>query len=184
MLELDREGGYLKHCNKCGTLKPVSEFHKNARRYDGLQSQCKPCLNAHKKSDNAKRTERAYYVRNKEAIRSRASAYKKNNRELHNIQARAAFKRTGNTAKALARLRAYQARKRKALPGWADLCAIERIYSICAALRWLTKQPWEVDHIVPLKSDVVCGLHVEANLQILSKADNAAKSNRHWPDMP
>ncbi len=35
-----------------------------------------------------------------------------------------------------------------------------------------------VDHIVPLISDVVSGLHCEANLQILTASENARKNNR------
>jgi len=44
--------------------------------------------------------------------------------------------------------------------------------------------PVEVDHIVPLKSSTVCGLHTQANLQILPSVDNSRKGNHWWPDMP
>ncbi|HEX4608225.1 MAG TPA: hypothetical protein VH092_08465 [Urbifossiella sp.] len=61
---------------------------------------------------------------------------------------------------------------------WADLDAIKSIYQDANRLG-LT-----VDHIVPLVSKLVCGLHCEANLQLITFEENLRKSNRFWPDMP
>jgi hypothetical protein len=48
----------------------------------------------------------------------------------------------------------------------------------------VTGQKWEVDHIVPLQSPLVCGLHNEFNLRVITRFENRSKNNRHWPDMP
>lgn len=39
----------MKHCNKCDTTKPVTEFNKNSRKPDGLQAWCRDCC---KRSNN------------------------------------------------------------------------------------------------------------------------------------
>lgn len=40
----------MKFCKKCGTNKQTSDFWKNKRTRDGLQSYCKPCWYATTKS--------------------------------------------------------------------------------------------------------------------------------------
>jgi hypothetical protein len=42
----------------------------------------------------------------------------------------------------------------------------------------------EVDHIVPLNHPLVCGLHNEFNLEVVSTDYNQYKKDRFWPDMP
>jgi len=64
-----------------------------------------------------------------------------------------------------------------ATPAWADLGRIAEFYANAP-------EGCDVDHIVPLVSPIVCGLHCEANLQYLPSAENQSKRNFHWPDMP
>lgn len=33
----------LKECSECGNIKPLTEFHKDSRRKDGVRSRCKVC---------------------------------------------------------------------------------------------------------------------------------------------
>lgn len=73
------------------------------------------------------------------------------------------------------------ARKLGATPSWADKKAIDMIYAEAASLTRRTGIQHEVDHIVPIKHDLVCGLHVEYNLQILTRRENAMKNNKFIP---
>lgn len=48
-MEADFKKG-TKVCSKCGKELPISDFHKNKRRKDGLNSSCKYCDNKQKKT--------------------------------------------------------------------------------------------------------------------------------------
>lgn len=70
-----------------------------------------------------------------------------------------------------------------ATPEWADQDAIAKIYEELERVEAETGVVHHVDHIVPLISKKVCGLHCEANLRVFPAFDNLSKGNRHWPDM-
>jgi hypothetical protein len=65
----------------------------------------------------------------------------------------------------------------KSMPPWADKKAINEIYIKARQLTIETGIKHEVDHIIPSNHVLVCGLHVETNLQIITEAENIVKSN-------
>jgi len=77
-----------------------------------------------------------------------------------------------------------RARKLLAQPSWANEFYMKEIYHLYKLRSKITDKKLHVDHIVPLKSDLVCGLHNEFNLRIITAEQNMKKGNRYWPDMP
>lgn len=76
---------------------------------------------------------------------------------------------------------AYIVERRKkrdrSIPPWANKEKIKRMYLEARRLTKATGIKHEVDHIIPSNHELVCGLHVENNLQILTERENIAKSN-------
>lgn len=71
-----------------------------------------------------------------------------------------------------------RAAKLQATPSWADLNYIESIYKICSDMNQRAGRTlFHVDHEIPLQGKIVCGLHVENNLQILLASENLYKNN-------
>ncbi len=69
--------------------------------------------------------------------------------------------------------------RRCQMPAWADVAQIQRFYLEAWRLTMNTGIVHHVDHIVPLKSPTVCGLHVHTNLRVVQKTDNLKKGNRY-----
>lgn len=80
--------------------------------------------------------------------------------------------RASNPDKMAAKASRRRAAQLRALPPWADVTKITRIFEQARA------QKLAVDHIYPLKGKTVSGLHVEANLRPLCPKANSRKQNK------
>lgn len=67
---------------------------------------------------------------------------------------------------------------KQATPGWANKDAILDIYKEASEQTIATGERYSVDHIIPLRGKLVCGLHIETNLQVIKLKDNKKKSNK------
>jgi len=61
---------------------------------------------------------------------------------------------------------------------WRDVEKIKEIYSTAKQLTEETGIRHEVDHIIPVHSKKICGLHVHQNLQVVKIGQNRQKSNK------
>jgi len=116
----------------------------------------------------AKCQRRQYTSKNIDRIKKQKIEYRLKNKELINRTKRAYRAKTG--------LHRYNESKRKAikkraLPKWANLEDIKLFYKNCP-------EGYTVDHIIPLKSDLVCGLHISWNFQYLTLSENSRKHNK------
>lgn len=73
---------------------------------------------------------------------------------------------------------AYYTAKLMAMPKWVDRKAIAEIYKKARDISKSTGIMHHVDHIIPLQGELMSGLHVHWNLQILTASENTAKGNR------
>lgn len=164
-------GGGLKICSKCKSELEANDenFNKNKSSLDGLRPECKRCQAEYKK---------IHYDKNKRQISKKSKVYYKENKEVHSNRC----KKWREENKKIIRFhqKKYKYLKSLAVPCWfeSERMLIETVYEKASALGM------HVDHIVPINSKIVCGLHCWHNLQLLAPSENRSKSNVYWPDMP
>lgn len=197
----------MKLCSKCGEVKPLPSFNRDARNLDGRTSQCSACQRNRARSYYAnnrgvllqrqlqrqatRRNEKAAYDRErylKLADHERARSARRRVKKSPLSEQERADRAQVSALRLAARRRAAASQRRalvrqRTVP-WANPAAIKAVYERAVDLSARTGVLWQVDHVVPLKHRLVCGLHCEFNLEPLPSVINRAKSNRYWPDMP
>lgn len=196
-----------KVCRKCGESKPRSLFYTDASRPDGKHPWCNDCNKtrakkyeaAHvnerrvrtyawreKNRDRQREINRASHERNREKRNAQSRMYRETNLERMRELTRDWMKNNPDKCSTVKAMR--RAAKNNAVPVWADSefeqFAIKHTYDVAKLRTRMTGIAWHVDHIVPIRSKKVCGLHCMANMQVIPGAVNHSKGNRVWPNMP
>jgi len=135
---------------------------------------------------------RAEYQRKYVAANSQVLAEKKRvKRENPDYQARerAAYRRWFESNRDIDSAKQHRRRAHyiQAIPKWfseLDELIMLEAADLCRMRAQVTGIGWQVDHIVPLVSKRVCGLHIGCNIAVIPAKLNQAKGNRYWPDMP
>lgn len=128
------------------------------------------------KSDRGQEAKRRYYEKNKDAVIARASA-----RPAEEKRAYKAKYRESNPELTKAMISLRRRRFRHATPEWLtkdQKKTIRALYMHAQAMTQTTGEQYVVDHIVPLRSELVCGLHVPWNLRVITQEENLKKSNK------
>lgn len=139
-----------------------------------------------KNKDKKSQIDRAYRESNKDKVKEHKRTYYFLNKTEHSRRTREYALKHAERLRPLnaeRTMRRYFDQK-MSVPKWANMDLIKSIYIQASKLKIETGEKWEVDHIVPIKSKLVCGLHCESNLRVIPKVMNREKGNYFWPDMP
>lgn len=170
----------MRICAKCKISQSLLCFSKNRWNVSGYDHYCKGCNKERSlltKESRARNMHRRYLA-NRDRILSKAKAlresptwkpvyrYSEKDRASHKLYVENNRWRINSIS---AKRRALV---RQATPCWANQEKIQAVYKLASKLNL------HVDHIYPLKSPLVCGLHTETNLQLLTPMENRKKWNR------
>ena len=177
----------MKICTKCKENKELTTFSKCSGNKDGYEYNCKSCRNIDSKQNNAKievkEKNKIYQKERRE--QSTYEEYRQKVYQKHKLKIRQQHKvydsKSENKVKKLASGSKYRATKLNATPSWLTkdhFKQIESFYERAKELEEATGEKFHVDHIIPLQSKIVSGLHVPWNLQVLTEEENLRKSNK------
>jgi hypothetical protein len=170
------------------TGEPCKHGHIAPRKTKGA---CVECLKVEWQAAADKRAEYFREYNKSEEVKDRKHAWYQKHREQV-IQAaatrpqhvkkeyQAAWKER-NVVWVRADTKARRRKHREATPQWLSKkqkSEIRQLYQIAITMTQTTGEQYVVDHIVPLRGESVCGLHVSWNLRVITQDENLKKSNK------
>ena len=170
------------------TGEPCKHGHVAPRKTKGA---CVECLKVEWREAAEKRADYFRKYNKREDVKDRKNEWYEANKEQV-IQAAAtrplevkrvyqkAWKER-NTVWVRADTKARRRKHRLATPIWLtqqQKSEIRQLYKIAITMTKTTGEQYVVDHIVPLRSEFVCGLHVPWNLRVIPRQENLLKSNK------
>ena len=172
--------------------KPLTEEQKAARRASAraryaanpakFAERNKAWRLANPENEAERGKSRRYTKEQKDATAKRSKEWATANPEKQ--AARVKSWAAANPAKVTMKAGRRRASRLLATPLWANEFIISEAYELAQMRTKVTGIVWHVDHVVPLTSKLVCGLHCEHNIRVIPGSENIAKNNRYWPDMP
>ena len=170
------------------TGQPCKHGHIAARKTKGA---CIECLKVewtkgnetradyfceYNKRENVKDRKNEWYQENRETVIATAST-----RPAHVLRGYRNAWKENNKTQVLADNKVRRRKHREATPPWLtrkQKSEIRQLYQIAITMTQTTGEQYVVDHIVPLRSHEVCGLHVPWNLRVITQEENLKKSNK------
>ena len=173
----------MKTCSECKITKPLFEFHKNKRRHDGYHEYCKACRKVQyyrRDRESAISRSASRYANNKEDCLSKMAERYQKIREQKQAYGRNHY--ANNKYKYKARSAQRKADVRRATPNWFsddDAWMIREAYELAQLRKEATGIDWDVDHVIPLRGKIVCGLHVPTNIAVIPRKLNNYKRAKY-----
>ena len=170
------------------TGQPCKHGHIAPRKTKGV---CIECLKVEWAKGNETRADYFREYNKREDVKDRKNEWYQENREtvINNAATRPAHVlreyrnvwKANNKTQIRADTKARRRKHREATPPWLtrkQKSEIRQLYQIAITMTQTTGEQYVVDHIVPLRSHEVCGLHVPWNLRVITQEENLKKSNK------
>ena len=170
------------------TGQPCKHGHIAARKTKGA---CIECLKVEWVKGNETRADYFREYNKREDVKDRKNEWYQENRETviatastrpaHVLRGYRNAWKENNKTQVLADNKVRRRKHREATPPWLtrkQKSEIRQLYQIAITMTQTTGEQYVVDHIVPLRSHEVCGLHVPWNLRVITQEENLKKSNK------